>query len=254
MKLVVFGLTVSSSWGNGHATLWRGLCRAFAALSHDVVFYERDVPYYRKTRDLFELEQGRLVIYPSWDAIVADAARELSDADGAIVTSYCPDGVLATELVLSKTPGMRLFYDLDTPITLDSLEKGTRPTYLGERGLSEFDCVLSYTGGLALEHLVKRLKARVVVPVYGHVDPTLHRPAPVVAEYMSSLSYLGTYSADRQAGVEELMFAPAWQRPRERFVLGGSMYPCVDGFPPNVVHFAHVPPALHAALYCSGRV
>lgn len=25
MKFVIFGLTISSSWGNDHATLWRGL-------------------------------------------------------------------------------------------------------------------------------------------------------------------------------------------------------------------------------------
>ena len=52
MRLVVFGLTISSSWGNGHATLWRGLCRAFAERGHAVTFFERDVPYYASHRDI----------------------------------------------------------------------------------------------------------------------------------------------------------------------------------------------------------
>jgi spore maturation protein CgeB len=254
MKLVIFGLTISSSWGNGHATLWRGLCRALAALSHQVVFYERDVPYYSNTRDLFELERGKLVLYPNWEQIADQAAKDVADADAAIVTSYCPDGILATELVLNRAGGMRVFYDLDTPITLDLLEKGLRPDYIGERGLRDFDCVLSYTGGHALDLLVQRLGARAVVPIYGHVDPASHRPESPVAEYRSCLSYLGTYSEDRQATVDELLLEPARRLPSERFVLGGSMYPDVKRFPPNLVHFNHVPPRQHSALYCSGRM
>lgn len=35
MKIVVFGLTVSSSWGNGHATLWRG-GQVLLVLVHEV--------------------------------------------------------------------------------------------------------------------------------------------------------------------------------------------------------------------------
>ena len=55
MKLVIFGLSISSSWGNGHATLWRGLCRALIGRGHDVYFFERDVPYYAANRDLLEM-------------------------------------------------------------------------------------------------------------------------------------------------------------------------------------------------------
>ncbi|MGH6677403.1 MAG: glycosyltransferase, partial [Bradyrhizobium sp.] len=66
MKIVIFGLTISSSWGNGHATLWRGLCKNLARMGHNVIFYERDVPYYADARDLRELPGGRLELYPSW--------------------------------------------------------------------------------------------------------------------------------------------------------------------------------------------
>src|SRR3954470_11773880 len=98
MKLVIFGLSISSSWGNGHATLWRGLCRALARASHRVVFFERDVPYYRRARDLERLEGGELVLYPSWEQVRARALAELKGADAAIVTSFCPDGCPASDL------------------------------------------------------------------------------------------------------------------------------------------------------------
>ena len=169
MKLVVFGLSVSSSWGNGHAVLWRALIRALAADGHWLVFFERDVPWYAHNRDLSEIDGGRLVLYPDWEAVVPEARRELADADAAIVTSYCPDGVAATELVLDA-PGLHVFYDLDTPVTLARLEAGDALEAIGPRGLAPFDLVLSYTGGAALSALSARLGARRVAPLYGSVD------------------------------------------------------------------------------------
>src|SRR5215203_1186597 len=111
MKIVVFGLTISSSWGNGHATLWRGLCRALAALGHQVVFYERDVPYYASARDLHEIAGGELVLYPDWNSVQHRAKRDVAEADVAIVTSYCPDAVTATRLVTDSAT-LSVFYDL----------------------------------------------------------------------------------------------------------------------------------------------
>ncbi len=128
MKIVVFGLTISSSWGNGHATLWRGLCRALNRRGHRVVFYEQDVPYYAANRDLFEIPGGDLVLYGSWDDIHPRAKAEIADADAAMVTSYCPDGLAATDLVLGAARALRVFYDLDTPVTLARLRSGENVT------------------------------------------------------------------------------------------------------------------------------
>jgi hypothetical protein len=140
MKLVIFGLTVSSSWGNGHATLWRGLVRALAAAGHDLVFFERDVPYYAATRDLHQLPRGgELVLYPACDDAVPAARRHLASADAAIVTSYQADALAATELVLGSPAALRVFYDLDTPVTLDGLRSGRGVAYVGPRGLRDFD-------------------------------------------------------------------------------------------------------------------
>src|SRR5437764_3930935 len=149
MKLVIFGLTVSSSWGNGHATLWRGLIRALSRRGCRVVFFERDLPFYAGHRDLTELQGGRLVLYEDWASEADRAAAEVADADVALVTSYCPDGRAAAALVCAEG-GLSVFYDMDTPVTLARHCAGETVDYLPLQGLADFDLVLSYTGGRAL--------------------------------------------------------------------------------------------------------
>ncbi|MFE1597296.1 CgeB family protein [Methylobacterium sp. ID0610] len=252
MRLVVFGLTVSSSWGNGHATLWRGLCRALAAAGHHVAFFERDVPYYAENRDLHALPGGDLVLYPDWTPEVeARAARAVRKSDAVIVTSYCPDALAATRLAQSAR--LRVFYDLDTPVTLARLAAGEAVPYLGPRGLRDFDLVLSYTGGGALDALRTRLGAERVLPLYGHVDPDAHRPTRPAPHYASDLSYLGTYAADRQAGVERLLVEPARRRPSQRFLIGGAQYPADFPWARNIFFVRHLPPAEHPAFFSSSR-
>jgi len=254
MNIVIFGLAVSSSWGNGHAALWRGLIGALLAAGHRVTFFERDVPYYREHRDLRTLpEHGELVLYPDWTQALPQMRRALAGADVGMVTSYCPDALAATRLLQDSTV-LRCFYDLDTPVTLARLDAGEAVDYIGPDGLAGFDLVLSYTGGGALEALRTRLGARRVVPIYGSVDPALHRPAPPRPEYNALLSYLGTYAADRQAALEMLFVEPARALPDQRFVIGGAQYP--EGFPwtPNTFFVHHLPPPEHPAFYCSSRI
>ncbi|HEX6978187.1 MAG TPA: glycosyltransferase [Alphaproteobacteria bacterium] len=254
MKFVIFGLTISSSWGNGHATLWRGLFNALRRRDHHVVFFERDVPYYAAHRDLDQLDGGNLILYPDWDSITPAAIRHLDDADVAIVTSYCPDGIAASDLVLSSPRPVHLFYDLDTPVTLARIEAGEPTGYIGPRGLRDFDLVLSYTGGDALRQLSTRLEARRVAALYGCVDPEVHRPAPVVPAYRADLSYLGTYARDRQDVLEALFVEPARMRSARRFVLGGAEYPYAFPWTENIYFVRHLPPGEHAAFFSSSRV
>jgi spore maturation protein CgeB len=226
MRLVIFGLSVSSSWGNGHARLWRGLLGAMLRDGHRVTFFEHDVPYYADHRDLSALpEGGELVLYPDWKSVLPRAQRVLTEADAGMVTSYCPDGVAASRLVLDSAVSVRCFYDLDTPVTLARLAAGERVDYLPPEGLGAFDLVLSYTGGVAFDALRERLGARRVAPLYGSVDPDVHRPMPSADHYGAVLSYLGTYAADRQAALERLFVEPARRRPELRFVIGGALYP-----------------------------
>lgn len=255
MRIVVFGLSVSSSWGNGHAALWRGLIAALLRAGHRVTFFERDMPWYAQARDLHALpEGGELVLYPDWDAVRPLAEQRLREADVGMVTSYCPDAEEASALVLGSRAAARCFYDLDTPVTLARLAAGERVEYVPAAGLGGFDAVLSYTGGRALEELRTRLGARRAVPIYGSVDPLVHRPAPARPDFAARLSYLGTYAADRQAALERLLIEPARRRPADPFVIAGAQYP--EGFPwtANIRFVHHLPPGDHAAFYCSSRL
>jgi spore maturation protein CgeB len=254
MKLVIFGLTISSSWGNGHATLWRALLRALAKRGHDIVFFERDVPYYAAHRDLREIEYGHLRLYSEWSDVREVAQRELGDADAGMVTSYCPDGIAASELVLDSSAARRVFYDLDTPVTLSQLSAGERVPYLPPQGLGDFDLVLSYTGGEALSQLRSQLNARLAMPLYGSVDPAEHRPVAPVTAYRSELSYLGTYAEDRQRALANLFLEPARRLPSRRFLIGGAQYPSSFPWSENIHFKRHLPPAEHPAFFSSSRM
>ncbi|HWX47866.1 MAG TPA: glycosyltransferase [Roseomonas sp.] len=254
MKLVVFGLTISSSWGNGHATLWRALCKALVRRGHRIVFFEKDVPWYAESRDLTELPGVELILYPDWQAVRPLAERHLADAEVGMVTSYCPDGIAASELVARSPAEARVFYDLDTPVTLARLAAGEPVGYLPPQGLGSFDLVLSYTGGAALTRLRTLLGARRVAPLYGSVDPEAHQPTAPAAAYQADLSYLGTYAADRQASLEALLVRPARQMPERRFVIGGAQYPADFPWSDNIFFVRHLPPAEHPAFFSSARL
>lgn len=255
MRITIFGLSVSSTWGNGHGALWRGLIKALLRDGHRVDFYERDVPYYAANRDVTELpDGGRLAFYRDWPDILPEARRVLAESDVGIVTSYCPDALEAEALLAGSPVPLRCFYDLDTPITLARLDAGEAVPYIGPEGLAGYDLVLSYTGGAALDHLRTRLGAKKAVPVYGSVDPQLHSPAEPRPHYDALLSYLGTYAEDRQAALERLFIEPARRLPVERFVIGGAQYPRQFPWAPNIFFVRHLPPSEHPAFYSSARM
>ena len=255
MKLVVFGLTVSSSWGNGHATLWRGLIRALARTGHDVIFFERDVPYYAQHRDLTEIPGARLILYSSWHQHLDDMRRQVAEADAVIVTSYCPDAIAASRLLFAEaTTALRVYYDLDTPVTLAQLRLRGAVDYIPTQGLADFDLVLSFTGGDALTALRRQLGARKVAPLYGHVDPDFHLPLQVDAPLRADLSYLGTYAADRQRMLERLFVTPARELPRKDFVVGGTGYPVDFPWQANIRFVHHVAPSDHPGFFAASRL
>lgn len=254
MKIVVFGLTISSSWGNGHATLWRGLIRALHARGHEVTFFEHDVPYYAGHRDLANAPYVNLMLYSDWNAICDSAERACNEADVAMVTSYCPDGIAATDLVHSSRARLKTFYDLDTPITLDRLRKGEDLQYIGPDGLRDFDLVFSYTGGKGLEELQTQLGAKRTAPLYGSVDPANHFRVAPVDLFRCDLSYLGTYAADRQEALVELFIEPARKLPKRKFLIGGAQYPQEFPWTDNIFFVRHMPPPDHPAFFSSSRI
>jgi spore maturation protein CgeB len=254
MRIVVFGLSISSSWGNGHATLWRGLVKALAERGHQVTFFERDVSWYADHRDMHEVAGGELALYASWPDALPRARRALVGADVAIITSFCPDGVRAAELVLQEHRGVKVFYDLDTPVTLERLARDEAMDDLNPAWLRHFDLVLSYTGGPVLDELERRYGARRVAPLYGSVDPAIHRPGEPSSEFAADLSYLGTFAPDRQRALEELFLAPAQARRQARFLIGGAAYPKDFPWQPNVFFVRHLPPIQHASFFASCRL
>lgn len=254
MNIVVFGLSISSAWGNGHASLLRGLFRVLHSQGHRIDFFERDMPYYAAHRDAVSLSFVNLHLYSDWNQAVEKARDIVGRADVGIVTSYCADGAAACRLVLDAGLGRTVFYDMDTPVTLSRLGNGEQVSYVPDEGLSAFDLVLSYTGGEALELLCKRLGAKCVAPLYGWVDPATYYRVESSEWYLADLSYLGTYSADRQAALEEFLITPAERLQDERFLIGGAMYPNVQSWPRNIRHYEHIAPDEHRAFYSSSSL
>lgn len=259
MKFTIFGLTVSSSWGNGHATPYRSLIRALHAQGHGVTFFERENPYYAKHRDFTGCDYCRLTIYPDWESIRAVALREAQQSDVVITASYLSEGTRINDEVLTLNGPLHAFYDLDTPITLNNV-RNADVDYLRADQMPAFDLYLSFTGGQILRELESVWSVRRAAALYGSVDPDVHKRIDVPMQYHCLLSYMGTYAADRQKKVEELFLAPAAATPGEVFVLAGSLYPHdpKDGSPTfpcpqNVRRFPHVGPGDHAALYSMSR-
>jgi spore maturation protein CgeB len=247
MNIVVFGLTVSSSWGNGHATLWRGLGRALQKRGVRLTFFERHQTYYADVRDAVTFPGIDLVLYDSWPDVEPTARAAVLAADAAIVTSFCPDGPDAADLVrgASRFP---MFYDLDTPVTLASLD-GTPAPYLPRAGMTGFDLVLSFTGGPALDELRRRLHAGVVRPLYGFADADAYTPDPSARRDDVALSYLGTYALDRQWTLTALFVEAARRLPHRFFLLGGAQYPRDFPWTENTLFVRHVEPGQHRKFY-----
>ena len=249
MNVVFLGLSISSSWGNGHATNYRALVRELVRGGHRVSFCERDVPWYRAHRDLPQLDGAELILYESLADLERRAGAAVADADLVILGSYVPDGVAVADWMLARTRGVSAFYDIDTPITLAKLEAGDEE-YLARRLLERFDLYLSFTAGPTLERLAD-LGVRRPRPFHCLVDPERYRPLDVTRRW--DLGYLGTFAADRQPQVEALLLEPARALENARFALAGPQYPTDSVWPPNLERIDHVAPQEHAAFYCAQR-
>ncbi|MBB6503149.1 spore maturation protein CgeB [Sphingomonas endophytica] len=249
MKLVVLGLSLSSSWGNGHATTFRALLRAFAARGHDVLFLERDMPWYAAHRDEPAPDYCRLELYDSLVAL-ADWRAEIEQADAVMVGSYVPDGVEVGKLVQQWARGVTTFYDIDTPVTLAKLARGACD-YVSPEVIPGYDVYCSFTGGPTLRLIEERYKSPAARALYCSVDADRYRPTG--ADKRWDLSYLGTYSDDRQPTLDRLLIEPARRHPDKRFVVAGPQYPDTIDWPANVERIEHLPPADHADFYSASR-
>ena len=247
MNVVILGLSITSSWGNGHATTYRALVRALAARGHDVLFLERDSTWYAENRDLPTPPYCRASLYASLDELERKHAGDIQEADLVVLGSYVPEGIGVGNLVLRTARGCKAFYDIDTPVTLARLE-GAGTTYIERRQIPGFDLYLSFTGGPTLERLERRFGAQRARALYCSVDEELYSQDTLVARDYD-LGYLGTYSDDRQPTVEELLLRPARSWREGRFVIAGAQYPESFETPPNVTRIVHLSPREHRGFY-----
>ena len=250
MRIVILGLSITSSWGNGHATTYRGLVRELTAAGHDVLFLERDQPWYAANRDLPRPPFGETQVYKSLAQLKRRFANDLRDADCVIVGSYVPDGIAVGEWVTEHAQGVTAFYDIDTPVTLSALERG-QCEYLSGELIARFSLYLSFTGGPTLRKLEREYGSPMARALYCSVDPELYFAERVPQKWM--LGYLGTYSNDRQATVNRLLLQPADHLPNERFVVAGPQYPKSVQWPKNVDRITHLEPRKHRRFYNAQR-
>jgi spore maturation protein CgeB len=249
MKLVVLGLSLSSSWGNGHATTYRALLRAFAQRGHEILFLERNVPWYASQRDLEDPSYCRLEFYDDLTRLER-WHDEIAGADAVIVGSYVTDGTAVARFVQSAARGVTAFYDIDTPVTLARLEAGDG-LYISKPVIPGYDVYLSFTGGPTLDLIERRYGSPAARPLYCSVDNGVYRPIPTAPRW--DLSYLGTYSPDRQPTLERLLIEPARRAPQLKFVVAGPQYPAGIDWPANVERIEHVAPAEHPLFYSRSR-
>jgi spore maturation protein CgeB len=250
LDLVFLGLSLSSSWGNGHATTYRALLRGLAERGHRLLFLERDVPWYASARDLGHPDFCQLEFYDGVGDLHARFGERIAAADAVVVGSYVPDGIAVVDLVIGIAGGVRAFYDIDTPITVAALESD-RCEYLAARQVPLLDLYLSFTGGPLLRHLSRRFGAHRPCPLYCSVDVALYQPEPMPVTW--DLGYLGTYAEDRQPALQRLLLEPARRMPDRRFVVAGPQYPASIAWPANVERIDHLPPSEHAQFYCRQR-
>jgi spore maturation protein CgeB len=246
MKIVMLGLSITSSWGNGHATTYRGLVRELADLGHDVLFLERDMPWYAGNRDMPALPSARTELYTDLEELDDRFMADVKEADLVLLGSYVPEGVRVAERINRLARGVKAFYDIDTPVTLAKLEVGDFE-YLTPDLIPQFDLYLSFTGGPILQKLETQYGARRAKAFYCSADPSLHYPEDLEKKW--ELGYLGTYSDDRQHPLDLLMIQPARLWPEGRFVVAGPQYPDHVRWPDNMERIQHLPPCGHRSFY-----
>lgn len=250
LNILILGLSITSSWGNGHATTFRGLVRELYKRGHRVTFLERDVPWYASNRDLPNPPFCKTILYANLEELKKNYLKIIEEADLVIVGSYVPEGVAVGNFVTTVAEGVTAFYDIDTPVTLAKLERGDFE-YLHPEQISQYDLYLSFTGGPTLQRLEQQFGSPMARAFYCSFDPELYFPEQQNIEW--DLGYLGTYSDDRQLPLQTLMLDAATQWPNGKFVVAGPQYPPSIEWPQNVQRIEHLPPSEHRRFYNSQR-
>jgi spore maturation protein CgeB len=253
LKIVIFGLSITSSWGNGHATTYRALLKALRERGHHIVFFEKNQEWYESNRDLPHPEFCDLRLFEDWNSILPSVRDQLKGCDVAVAGSYFPDGISAVQEILDSKAPVKAFYDIDTPITVSNLRAGGTE-FLRADQVTGFDLYFSFTGGPLLAQLESEFGVRRAVALYCSVDPQQHYPRKSSKRYQCALSYMGTYAADRQPKLDRLFTRVAAELPEMKFLLAGPQYPANLKWPKNLLHIHHLSPQWHPHFYSSSRL
>src|SRR5690606_14882249 len=118
--------------------------------------------------------------------------------------------------------GTVAFYDIDTPVTLTKLRRNDHE-YLSPELIPGYHLYLSFSGGKTVRTLEQEFGSPAARALYCSFDESLYYPEANTTNW--DLGYLGTYSDDRQTGLEALMLDAARKWPQGRFAVAGPQYP-----------------------------
>ena len=216
------------------------LCRALVRRGHHVVFFERDVPYYAGARDLHRLPASSRCSTRLGRRPAAGRARRCAAPMSPWSPPTAPMGSPPRALRARRRRPAAVFYDLDTPVTLDRLDAGERPDYLARDGLARLRPgaeLYRRRGTGAAAAAARRAARRAALWQRGPRRASAGR-APMPA-FAADLSYLGTYAADRQPALETAVRRAGATAARAPLRDRRRAYP--DGFPLDAEHLLPPP-------------
>ena len=250
LNCVFIGLSITSTWGNGHATTYRGLLKEIARRGHAVTFLERDVPWYSDNREFHQAPYCTIGLYGSLEELQDRFSNLIQTADVVVVGSYVPDGIAVGEWVISAAKNCTAFYDIDTPVTLTGLRRN-RCDYLSKELCRQYALYFSFTGGPTLHLIENEFGSPCARALYCSVDPALYFPEPKEPRW--DLAYLGTYASDRQLMLDELLLSVAEKNRARQFAVAGPQYPKDTTWPANVERIEHLAAKDHRDFYNAQR-
>ena len=257
MKLTFFGSSLVSSYWNGAATYYRGICKALHARGYAITFVEQDIYERQAHRDL--------ATDPAYATVhVLDVSGGLHPLEAALDAAATSDWVLVCsgigandDYIQERALALRgprvAFWDVDAPFNLTAALAD--PANGFARRIPAWACIFTYGGGPRVVAEYTALGARAVHPIYNAVDPREYYPVPPdpSPEYACDLLLLANRMPDREARIWDLFAGAATLAPAVRFVLGGAGWEGAP-FPPNVRWIGHVPTGEHARRNCSARL
>ena len=248
MNIAFFGSSLVSAYWNGAATYYRGVLRNLAERGHRITFYEPDAFERQQHRDIPDPDWARVVVYPATEEAAWRCLEEARGSDLVVKAS----GVGVFDELLEKAVldigGLRVFWDVDAPATLDRMESDPQDPF---RALvPKYDLIFTYGGGDPVVEAYRSFGARDCVPVYNALDSTTHHPVEPDPRFEADLGFLGNRLPDREARVEEFFLDAAAKLPEKTFLLGGSGWGDKP-LPGNVRYLGHVYTKDHNAFNCT---